>query len=167
MGVFFLFLKQVWNHHYYFLLDIFLSFHFKCYPLSWSPPPRNPLSHPSSPCFYEGVPPPAHPPTHPPTSTSPPSIPPYWGIYRAFIGPRTTHPIEAWRGHPLLHMQPEPCVLLCWWLNPGSSWGGWVWLFFLWGCNPFNSFSPFSNSSSIRDPALSPMVGCEHLLLFL
>jgi hypothetical protein len=25
--------------------------------------------------------------------------------------------------------------------------------------NPFNSFSPFSNSS-IRDPTLSPMVGC-------
>jgi hypothetical protein len=29
-------------------------------PFPVSPPPRNPLSHPPSPCFYEGVPPLTH-----------------------------------------------------------------------------------------------------------
>jgi hypothetical protein len=39
----------------------FLYLHFKCYPLSWSPPPKkNCLSHPPSPCFCKGVPPPTH-----------------------------------------------------------------------------------------------------------
>jgi hypothetical protein len=32
--------------------------------------------------------------------------------------------------------------------------------------NPFISLGPFS-SSSIRDPVLSPMVGCEHPPLYL
>jgi hypothetical protein len=32
--------------------------------------------------------------------------------------------------------------------------------------NPLNSFCPFFNSS-IRDPWLSPRVGCQHLLLYL
>jgi hypothetical protein len=45
-----------------------------------------------------------------PTSTSPPLIPLHWGFYAAFIGPRTSPPIDAWQGHPLLHMQLEPCV---------------------------------------------------------
>jgi hypothetical protein len=36
----------------------------------------------------------------------------------------------------------------------------------LWGANPFSSFSTFSNSS-IVDPKLSPMVGCENLPLYL
>jgi hypothetical protein len=46
-------------------------------------------------------------------------------------------------------------------LVPGSSGGGLVgWYCSSYGvANPFNSFSPFSNSS-IRDPALSPMFGC-------
>jgi hypothetical protein len=53
-------------------------------------------------------------------------------------------------------------------LVPGSSGGsGWfILLFFLWVANPFNSFSPFSNSS-IGDPMLGPMLGCEHLPLYL
>jgi hypothetical protein len=82
-------------------------------------PPRNTLSHLPSPCFYEGVPPPTHP--LPPAPTSPPSIPLHWGIYGAFIGPRTSPPIDVWLGHPLLQMQLEPCVLLCWWLSSWSS----------------------------------------------
>jgi hypothetical protein len=101
--------------------------------------PRNTLSHPPSPCFYEGVPLPTHP--LPPTQ---PSIPLHWGIYQAFIGWRTSPSIDAWQGHPLLHMQLEPCVLLCWWLSPWEFWwrrgeGGSFWLvllFFLWRCKP-------------------------------
>jgi hypothetical protein len=45
-----------------------------------------------------------------------------------------------------------------------SSWL--IFLFFLWDANPFSSFSPFSNSS-MGDPMLSPMVGCEHSPLYL
>jgi hypothetical protein len=33
----------------------------QCYCLSWFPPSWNPLSHPSSSCFYESVPPPIPP----------------------------------------------------------------------------------------------------------
>ena len=55
-------------------------------------------------------------------------------------------------------------------LVPGSSGGrrsGWlILLFFLWGCNPFSSVSPFSNSST-GNPMISPIVGCEHPLLYL
>jgi len=53
-------------------------------------------------------------------------------------------------------------------LVSGSSGGsGWlILLFFLWVANPFSSFSPFSYSS-IGDPLLRPMVGCEHLPLYL
>ena len=64
-----------------------------------------------------------HPRTH---SHFPPLDLLYWGIYWAFIRPRTSPSIDAWLGHPLLHMQLEPCLLLCWWL---SSWELWrVWL---------------------------------------
>ena len=86
-------------------------------------PLRNTLSHPPSPCFYEGVPPPTdtilHPALHSPT-------PLHWSIYQAFIGPRTSPPIDAWQGHPLLHMQLEPCVLLGWWLSHFELWGIWL-----------------------------------------
>ena len=64
--------------------------------------------------------------THPTTPTSLPSIPLYWGIYQAFIGPRTSPPINACEGHPLLYMQLEPCVLLSWWLSPRELWGVWL-----------------------------------------
>jgi hypothetical protein len=36
------------------LIGYIIYLHFKCYPLSQFPPPRNLLSHPPSPCFYEG-----------------------------------------------------------------------------------------------------------------
>jgi hypothetical protein len=42
----------------------------------------------------------------------------YWGFYQAFIRPRTSPSFDAWQGRPLLQMQLEPCVLLCWWLSP-------------------------------------------------
>ena len=65
-------------------------------------------------------------------------------------------------------MQLEPCVLLLSWLSPWELWE--VWLVDIvvlpMVANPFTSFNPFSNSS-IGDPVLSPMVGCEHLPLHL
>jgi hypothetical protein len=56
-------------------------------------------------------------------------------------------------------------------LVPGSSGGGggsgWLYCCSSYGvANPFNSFSPFSNSS-IGDPVLSPVVGYEHPPLYL
>jgi hypothetical protein len=68
-----------------------------------------------------------HPHNHSHLPTSPPQIPLHWGIYWVFIGPRTSLPIDAWQGHPLLHMQLEPCVLLGWWFIPWELWGrGWL-----------------------------------------
>jgi hypothetical protein len=64
--------------------------------------------------------------TYPPTPTFPPLIPIHWGIYRAFLGPRISPPIDVWQGHPLLHMQLEPCILLGGGLVPGNS--GMFWL---------------------------------------
>jgi hypothetical protein len=85
---------------------------------------------------------------------------------------------------PLLPLMPNKdtlCYICCWspglfhvyplvvGLVPGSSGGGGL---FGWYCcssygvaNPFSSFSPSSNSS-IGVPMLSPMVGCEHLPLY-
>jgi hypothetical protein len=42
-------------------IGYFLYLHFKCFPFPGLPF-RNPLSHPFSPCLYEGAPPPTHPP---------------------------------------------------------------------------------------------------------
>jgi hypothetical protein len=82
---------------------------------------------------------------HPPTSTSPPSIPLHWGIHQAFIGPRTSPPIDAWQGYPLLYMQLEPCVLLCWWLRPWEFWeSDWlILLFWLWVCKHLQLIQTF------------------------
>jgi hypothetical protein len=162
-----LFAKQFFLHSFFhlyifFFIGYFLYLHFKRYPLFKFPPPRNPLSHPPSPCFYDGVPPP----THLPIPTSPPPIPLHWGIYRAFIG---LGPLL-----PLIHDKAFLCNLCSWshvysfidGLVPGSS-GGLVSCYccsFYRAANPFNSFSPFSNFS-IGYPVLSPMDGCEHPIL--
>jgi hypothetical protein len=73
--------------HGFFLIGYFLYLHFKCYPLSQFP------SLPETP--YPILPTPASMRVflHPPTPTSPTSIPLHWGIYRAFIGPRTSSPL--------------------------------------------------------------------------
>jgi hypothetical protein len=107
---------------YVYTIGYFLYLHFKCYPLSQSPPiPEPPIPFPL-PLLLWGCPS-----THPPSPTSQSLIPLHWDICQAFIGPRTSAPIDAWQGHPLLHMQLKPCVFLGWWLSPGSS--GWqVWL---------------------------------------
>jgi hypothetical protein len=121
----------------FFFIGYFLYLHFPVPSLS-----QNPLSHPPPPASMRVL---LHPPTYPLTPISPPSIPLHWGIYRAFIGPRTSPPIDSWQGHPLLHMQLEPCVLLCWWLSPWSSGvSGWlILLFFLWSCKPLQLLQSF------------------------
>ena len=76
---------------FFYFIGYFLYLHFKCYSLSWSPPLLLETPHPIllSPASMRVF---LHP---PPTSTSLPSIPLHWGIYRAFIGPRTSPPIDA------------------------------------------------------------------------
>jgi hypothetical protein len=142
---------------FFFFIEYFLYLHIKCYPLSWFPPSREPPITSSLPLLQWG-----YSSTHPPNPTSPPSIPLHWGIYQAFIGPRTSPPIDAWQGHPLLHIQLEPWVpswvLLCWWLSPWELWG--IWLVdivvpLMGVANPFNSFRPFSNSPIGGPPPLS------------
>ena len=46
---------------YLFFIGYFICLHFKCYPLSQSPPPETPYPISPSSCFYEGAPPPNHP----------------------------------------------------------------------------------------------------------
>jgi hypothetical protein len=85
----------------------------------WSPflvSPDNPLFPPPTPCST----------THPLKITGP-GTPFYWGIeYLQDKGP----PIDDWLGHPLLHMQLEPwvwpCVFLDWWFSPRELWGYWL-----------------------------------------
>jgi hypothetical protein len=112
----------------FFFIRYFLYLYFKCYPLSWFPLRKPPISSP-------------HPP-NPPTSASLSWHSPTLG-HRAFSGPRTFPPIDVQQGHPLLHMQLEPWVPPCLHvyslvggLAPGSSGGtGWlIQLFLLWDC---------------------------------
>jgi hypothetical protein len=114
-------------------IGYFLYLHLKCYPLSQFPTSQKPPIPSSLPLLQWGCSS-----THSPTPISSPSIPLHWGIYWAFIGPKTSPPIDAWQGHPPLHMQLEPCLLLGWWLSPGNSGeSGWlILLLFLWGCKP-------------------------------
>jgi hypothetical protein len=77
-------------------------------------------------------PPPAHQPTH---SHFLAWHSPTLG-HQAFTGPRASSPIDVQQGHPLLHMQLEPCVPPCvlfgWWFNPWELRGsGWFILWFL------------------------------------
>jgi hypothetical protein len=143
----------------------FIYLYFKCYALSWFPLWK-PLPHPPSPCFSDGAP---HPPTHPFT----PAFLPWHSTtlgHQAFIGPRSFPPIDGWQGHPLLHMLLEPCVHLVGDLVPVSLEGGvpvGLYCCSSYGvANPFNSFSPFFNSST-WDPLLSPMVGGKHMPMYL
>jgi hypothetical protein len=111
-----------------------------------------------------------HPPTHPhlPALAFPDNGAP--------SGPRTSPPINVQQGHhPLPHMGPEswvpPCVLFVCWSSPWELRGeGAVWPVDTVATSmvlQFPSASVLFSSSSIGDPALSPMVGCEHLPLYL
>ena len=104
-------------------------------------PSASPLSHPPSPCFYEGA--------HPPTQSCLPALAfPYIGHW-AFPGTRASLPTNVRQSHPLLHIQLEPwdppCVLFGWWFSSWSFGGsGWlIWLFFLWGCKPLQLLQSF------------------------
>jgi hypothetical protein len=125
-------------------------------PFPVSLPPRNSVSHPPSPCFYESVPPPIH------------QLPPPWPQF-SYTGASIKPSQEQ---GPLLLLMPDKVILcyICSWshvysfvddLVPGSSEGsGWlILLFYVCDCNPLQLLSPFSNSS-IEDPLLSPIVGC-------
>ena len=94
----------------------------------------------------------------PPRPTTTSSIPLWWSIYQAFIGPRTSPPLDNLQGNTLLHMLPVP---LGWWLTTRELWGFWLVdiVFLLRLLTPLSSFSPFSNSS-IGDPALSSKGVC-------
>jgi len=117
----------------FFFLIFYL--YFKCYPLSrftvWKP------SIPCPPLLLWGC---------SPTPTSLPCHPPTLGNW-AFTGPRTSPLSDAWQGHPLLHMGPEPLVISCalfgWWFSPSGGSGWLILLFFLWGCKPLQLFQSF------------------------
>jgi hypothetical protein len=68
--------------------------------------------------------------------------------------------------HSLFSCSVSLCLSVCLFF----SLVGWYWCFSYEATNPFSSFSAFSNSSiadPIWDPILSPMVGWEHLPLYL
>jgi hypothetical protein len=101
---------------FYFLLDIFFIYTQMLSPLLVPPSKISPVLS-SLPLLLWGCSS-----THPSSPTSLPLIPLHCGSYAAFIGPRSFPPVDAWQGHPLLHMQLEPCVLLGWWLSPWELW---------------------------------------------
>jgi hypothetical protein len=76
------------------------------------------------------------------------------GGHRAFMGPRTSSPIEVQQDHPLLHIWLKqwvpPCVLLGWWLRPWELW---------------LVDSVVLSNFFIGDLVICSMVGCEHLCL--
>jgi hypothetical protein len=93
-------LESLQVHFMFFFFFFFIFSLFTLQMLSpFQVPPQNSLSHPL-PCSYEGVPPPTHP------------LLPTLGHW-PFTGPSTSPPIDAQQGHPLLHMQPVPCVSMC------------------------------------------------------
>jgi hypothetical protein len=67
--------------------------------------------------------------TNPPISASWPWQSPILG-HRTFTGPKTSHSIDEWPGHPLLHMHLElwvpPCVFFGWWLRTREIWKYWL-----------------------------------------
>jgi len=100
-----------------------------------------------------------------------PGIPLHWGIK------------PSQDQGPLLPLLPNKAILcyICSWshesvhvyslvdglVHGSSGLSGWlILLFFLWGCKPFSSFSPSSNSSN-GDPILSLVVDYEHPPLYL
>jgi hypothetical protein len=125
---------------FFFFFWMFSLFTFQILsPFLVSLPPRNPLSHLPSPCFYEGVPTPTHP-------LPPPR--PRFSYTGASIEPsEDQEPLL-----PLMHNKAILCYICSWslvysfvdGLVPGSSRGsGWWILFFLWGCKPLQLLQSF------------------------
>jgi hypothetical protein len=133
---FFVFLRQSFNLIHSFFIRYFLYLHFKCYPLSWFPLLKPPIS--SSLSLLPNPPTPASRSWHSPTLE-----------HRTFTGPRASPPTDDWLGYPLLHMQLEPWVppgvFFGWWFSPSDLWGtGWfILLFLLWGCKPLQLLGSF------------------------
>ena len=84
--------------------------------------PGNPLSHPLSPSFSEGVSPLTH-------SGLPALAFPYTGTL-SLPRIKASPPTDALKGHTVLHMELEPrvslCVLFGWWFSPWELWGVWL-----------------------------------------
>jgi hypothetical protein len=100
------------------LLDIFFIYISNVIPLPPFPPET----------LYP-IPPPlllwGCPPNHPPILVSLPSHSNTLG-HQTFTGPKSSSPVDAQRGHPLLHMHMKscvpPCVLCGWWFSPWVFW---------------------------------------------
>jgi hypothetical protein len=95
--------------------------------------------------------------------------------HQDFIEPRASSLIDAWKGHPLLHMQLKPWflpwVLFGWWFSPWELWGwgvlvGWYCCSSYGVAKPFISYSPCTNSTT-GDVVNSSMVSWEHPPLYL
>jgi hypothetical protein len=72
----------------YIIIGYFPYLHFKCYSLSWFPLLLEaPYPIPPTPASMKMF-------LHPPTPATLPLIHLHWGIYQAFIGPRTSPPID-------------------------------------------------------------------------
>ena len=101
----------------YFFFRYFLYLHFKCYPLSYFPPQKDPY------------PLPLHLLPNLPTPTSWPRHAPILGN-RTFTGPRTSPPIDDQLSHPMIHMQLEPwvpqCIFFDWWFSARGLRGYWL-----------------------------------------
>jgi hypothetical protein len=78
---------------FYWLFSLFTFQMLSPFPV---PPPPKPPAPSSVPLLLRGCSS-----THLSTPTSLPSVPLHWSIYWAFIGTRTSPPIDAWQGHPL------------------------------------------------------------------
>ena len=87
-----------------------------------------------------------------------------------FTGTRASLFPDVQQGHPLLHMQLEswvPTCVLDWrWLDPWEFWDYGSYCSSSEAANTYSSLGPFSRSS-IGDHLLSPLVGCDHPLLYL
>jgi len=131
---------------------------------SWFPLWKTPLPCPLPQFLWECFP------TDQPSPSPPASL--YWQSLilgnQVFTGTRASPPIDAQQGHPLIHMQLDPwvppCELFGWFLIPGSfRVSGWLMFFFFCDCKPPQLLQSFLlTNSSICNPVLSPMVGCEH-----
>ena len=131
-------------------MDIFFIYISNAIPFQFSPP--GPLSHPPSPCLYEGAPSPT------------PFFPPW---HSSTLRQWTSSGTRA--SPPTYSALPEPwvpaCVLFGWWSVPGA-------LGDLVSCSPHKTAKPLSSSSPISNssmgyPVLNPVVGFEHPPLYL
>jgi len=101
-----------------FFRYFFIYLHFKCYPF-YLFPAINHLPHPPLPHLLWSY-------SLTPISSHLPALIFPYTEGPALAGPRTSPPIDAQQGHPLLHMKRElwvcPHVLFGWWFSPWQLW---------------------------------------------